>query len=92
MSVIALPAARLMVASITGFFSVFPSFTLTLPGLAGVILAIGFGVDANVITAERIREELANGRSLDAAVDSGFKRAFTAFWTATSPSSSWPSS
>lgn len=68
----------LMVASITGFFSVFPSFTLTLPGIAGVILAIGFGVDANIITAERIKEELANGRSVEAAVDSGFKRAFSA--------------
>lgn len=68
----------LMIASITGFFSVFPSFTLTLPGIAGIILSIGIGVDANVITAERIREELANGRSVDAAVDLGFKRAFTA--------------
>ena len=68
----------LMVASITGFFNVFPSFTLTLPGLAGIILAIGFGVDANVITSERIKEELANGRSLDAAIDSGYKRAFSA--------------
>lgn len=68
----------LMLASITGFFAVFPSFTLTLPGIAGIILAIGFGVDANIITAERIKEELANGRSVDAAIDSGFKRAFSA--------------
>lgn len=68
----------LMIASITGFFAVFPSFTLTLPGIAGIILAIGFGVDANIITAERIKEELANGRSVDAAIDSGFKRAFSA--------------
>ncbi|PWM25673.1 MAG: protein translocase subunit SecD [Oscillospiraceae bacterium] len=68
----------LMIASITGFFSVFPSFTLTLPGIAGIILAIGFGVDANIITAERIKEELANGRSIDSAIDAGFKRAFSA--------------
>ncbi len=68
----------LMITSITGFFSVFPSFTLTLPGIAGIILTIGFGVDANIITAERIKEELANGRSLDSAIDSGFKRAFSA--------------
>lgn len=68
----------LMIASITGFFAVFPSFTLTLPGIAGIILAIGFGVDANIITAERIKEELANGRSVDAAVDAGFKRALSA--------------
>jgi protein-export membrane protein SecD len=68
----------LMLASITGFFSTFSSFTLTLPGIAGIILAIGFGVDANIITAERIKEEFANGRSLDAAIDAGFKNAFSA--------------
>lgn len=68
----------LMVASITGFFAVFPSFTLTLPGIAGIILSIGFGVDANIITAERIREEFGKGRSLDAAIDAGFKNAFSA--------------
>jgi protein-export membrane protein SecD len=67
-----------MIAALTGFFSVFPSFTLTLPGIAGIILSIGFGVDANIITAERIKEELYNGRSLDGAVESGFKRAFSA--------------
>ncbi|MBP1556575.1 MAG: SecD/SecF family protein translocase subunit [Oscillospiraceae bacterium] len=68
----------LMIASITGFFTVFPSFTLTLPGIAGIILAIGFGVDANIITAERIKEELANGRTIDGAIDAGFNRAFSA--------------
>jgi protein-export membrane protein SecD len=70
----------LMIASITGFFPVFSSFTLTLPGIAGIILAIGFGVDANIITAERIKEELRNGRSLDGAVHNGFQRAFTAIF------------
>ncbi len=68
----------LMIASITGFFGVFPSFTLTLPGIAGIILAIGFGVDANIITAERIKEELRSGKTLDGAINSGFKRAFSA--------------
>lgn len=68
----------LMIASLTGFFSFFPAFTLTLPGIAGIILAIGFGVDANIITAERIKEELHNGRSLDGAIESGFNRAFSA--------------
>ena len=67
-----------MIAALTGFFSVFPAFTLTLPGIAGIILSIGFGVDANIITAERIKEELYNGRSLDGAIESGFKRAFSA--------------
>lgn len=68
----------LMIASITGFFPVFPSFTLTLPGIAGIILSIGIGVDANIITAERIKEELANGRSVDGAIEAGFNRAFSA--------------
>ena len=68
----------IMIASLTGFFNVFPSFTLTLPGIAGIILAIGFGVDANIITAERIKEELYNGRSVNAAVNAGFSRAFSA--------------
>lgn len=53
-------------AFVSGYFPVFPSF-ITLPGIAGIILAIGMGVDANVITAERIREELANGKSIDGA-------------------------
>ena len=68
------------VAAITGFFSVFPSFTLTLPGVAGIILAIGIGVDANIITAERIREEINVGKTIDGAISSGFKRAFTAIF------------
>lgn len=45
-------------AFVSGYFPVFESFTMTLPGIAGIILAIGMGVDANVITAERIKEEL----------------------------------
>lgn len=51
---------------------------LTLPGIAGVILTIGMGVDANIIIFERIKEELRNGKTLRAAIDVGFKRAFTA--------------
>ena len=49
--------------------------TLTLPGIAGLILTIGMAVDANVLIFERIREELHNGKSLLAAIDSGYKRA-----------------
>lgn len=49
---------------------------LTLPGIAGVILTIGMGVDSNVLVFERIREELRNGKSASAAVDSGFDKAF----------------
>jgi preprotein translocase subunit SecD len=49
---------------------------LTLPGIAGVILTIGMGVDSNVLIFERIREELRAGKSPVSAVDLGFKRAF----------------
>jgi protein-export membrane protein SecD len=66
------------IAAISGFFPGVPSFTLTLPSIAGIILAIGMGVDANVITGERIREELANGRTLEKSIDIGFSKAFTA--------------
>lgn len=55
-----------------------PQFTLTIPGIAGIILSIGMGVDANVITAERIKEELNVGKTLDAAIDSGFDRSLSA--------------
>jgi preprotein translocase subunit SecD len=49
---------------------------LTLPGIAGVILTIGMGVDSNVLVFERIREELRNGKSAAVAVDAGFDKAF----------------
>ncbi|KGG81515.1 preprotein translocase subunit SecD [Caloranaerobacter azorensis H53214] len=49
--------------------------TLTLPGIAGLILSIGMAVDANVVIFERIKEEIRSGKTLRAAVDSGFKRA-----------------
>ena len=62
-------------AFVSGYFPVFESFTMTLPGIAGIILAIGMGVDANVITAERIKEELKNGKSLDGALKSGLPAA-----------------
>ena len=50
--------------------------TLTLPGIAGVILTIGMAVDANVLVFERIREEIKNGKTPRAAVESGFSKAF----------------
>ncbi len=52
--------------------------TLTLPGIAGVILAIGMAVDANVIIFARIREELATGKTVRSSVDIGFKKAMSA--------------
>lgn len=50
--------------------------TLTLPGIAGLILTIGMAVDANVLIFERIREELLTGKTIRAAIDSGYSRAF----------------
>lgn len=54
-----------------------PQFTLTLPGIAAIILSIGMGVDANVIISERIKEELKSGKSLPNAIKSGFHQAFS---------------
>jgi preprotein translocase subunit SecD len=56
--------------------------TLTLPGLAGLALTVGMAVDANVIIFERIREEIRNGSGRDAAVHSGFDKAFSAIMDA----------
>ncbi len=58
-------------------FMGFSGATLTLPGIAGVILTIGMGVDSNVLIFERIREELRAGKSPAAAVDQGFSHALT---------------
>lgn len=54
--------------------------TLTLPGIAGIILTLGMAVDANVLINERIREELASGKPLSMAINSGFNRAFNAIF------------
>ena len=67
-----------MFAAITGFFGFNNASSLTLPGIAGIILSIGMGVDANVISAERIKEELKAGRTIDGALKNGFSRGFTA--------------
>jgi SecD/SecF fusion protein len=52
--------------------------TLTLPGIAGIILTIGMAVDANVLIFERIREEMSTGKTIKASIDSGFSRAYSA--------------
>ena len=69
--------AAATLAVVSGYFTVFPGSTLTLPGIAGIILGIGMGVDANVITAERIKEELSKNKTLEGAVNSGFKMGLT---------------
>lgn len=65
------------IAAVSGYFAFFPSFTLTLPGIAGIILSIGMGVDANIITAERIKEEIRIGKTIDGALDSGNENSFS---------------
>ena len=71
-AVIALLLNLLILLAALAYFSA----VLTLPGIAGVILTIGMGVDSNVLIFERIREELRGGKSPVSAVDLGFKRAF----------------
>ena len=51
--------------------------TLTLPGIAGIVLTVGMAVDANVLIFERIREELRNGNSPQASIHSGYQKAFS---------------
>src|SRR5579864_2619259 len=72
----AISALVLNVLLLFGGMGLFHS-TLTLPGIAGVILTIGMAVDANVLVFERIREELRAGRTVRSAIDNGFERAFT---------------
>ncbi len=66
------------IACISGFFKDASSFTLTVPGIAGIILSVGVGVDCNVIAAERIRDEFKKGKTIDGAIDSGFKNSLSA--------------
>jgi len=73
-------AAAALVFSILFILGVLAGFkaTLTLPGIAGIILTIGMAVDANVLIFERIREEMATGKTIKASIDSGFARAYSA--------------
>ncbi len=66
------------IACISGFFPNANSFTLTIPGIAGIILSIGVGVDCNVIAAERIRDEFKKGKTIDGAIASGYKNSMSA--------------
>ena len=73
-------AAAALVFSVLFILGVLAGFkaTLTLPGIAGIILTIGMAVDANVLIFERIREEMATGKTIKASIDSGFARANSA--------------
>jgi SecD/SecF fusion protein len=73
-------AAAALIFTILFILGVLAGFkaTLTLPGIAGIILTIGMAVDANVLIFERIREEMATGKTIKASIDSGFSRAYSA--------------
>jgi preprotein translocase subunit SecD len=68
-----------LILNIIFVLAVMASFhaTLTLPGIAGIILTVGMAVDANVLIFERIREELKSGKTIRGAIDNGYNRAFT---------------
>ncbi len=67
-------AVAINVLMIIGVLS-FLNATLTLPGIAGIVLTVGIAVDSNVLIYERIREEVRNGRTAITAIDAGFTRA-----------------
>jgi preprotein translocase subunit SecD len=62
---------------IVGIMSIIPYATLTLPGIAGIVLTVGMAVDANVLIFERIREELRNGNSPQASIHAGYAKALS---------------
>ena len=68
-------ALLLNLVIILGMMAIFKA-TLTLPGIAGIILTLGMAIDSNVLVFERIREELRDGRTVRAAIENGFQRAF----------------
>jgi preprotein translocase subunit SecD len=68
-------ALLLNLVIILGMMAIFKA-TLTLPGIAGIILTLGMAVDSNVLVFERIREELRDGKTVRAAIENGFSRAF----------------
>lgn len=73
-----------LIANVFIIISVMAMFgaTLTLPGMAGIVLTVGLAVDANVIITERIRELLNEGVSIAKAIEQGYKNAFSAIWDA----------
>ena len=79
--IIALIGLGVNIAVLFGIMAMF-GFTFTLPGIAGIILTIGVAVDANVLIYERLREEMAAGKSIGAAIKTAFEKAFSAIFDA----------
>lgn len=78
---VALLGLSTCIVMIFGTMALF-QFTLTLPGIAGIILTIGIAVDANVLIYERLREEMAAGKSLKAAIEGAYEKAFSSIFDA----------
>ncbi|QLB12848.1 preprotein translocase subunit SecD [Bisgaardia hudsonensis] len=67
---------------LVGLMSLLPGATLTMPGIAGIVLSVGMSVDANVLIFERIREEIRNGRTIQQAIHEGYSGAFSSIFDA----------
>ncbi|MEH8091886.1 protein translocase subunit SecD [Gallibacterium anatis] len=67
---------------LVGLMSLIPGATLSMPGIAGIVLSVGMSVDANVLIFERIKEELRNGRSVQQAINEGYSGAFSSIFDA----------
>lgn len=67
---------------LVGLMSLLPGATLTMPGIAGIILSVGMSVDANVLIFERIKEEIRNGRPIQQAIHEGYNGAYTSIFDA----------
>ena len=67
---------------IVGIMSLLPGATLSMPGIAGIVLTLAVAVDANVLINERIKEELSNGRTVQQAIDEGYRGAFSSIFDA----------
>ncbi|TNG89013.1 protein translocase subunit SecD [Testudinibacter aquarius] len=80
--IIANIALVLNIVLLIGVLSLLPGATLTMPGIAGIVLAVGMSVDANVLIFERIKEELRNGRSVQQAINEGYNGAFSSIFDA----------
>lgn len=80
--IIASLAMVINIVLLVGLMSILPGATLSMPGIAGIVLTLGMSVDANVLIFERIKEEVRNGRPIQQAINEGYNGAFTSIFDA----------
>ena len=80
--IIASFALVINIVLLVGLMSILPGATLSMPGIAGIVLTLGMSVDANVLIFERIKEEIRNGRPIQQAINEGYNGAFTSIFDA----------